>query len=92
MENDYVFDYESICEFNYSREDMTVYGSIAKCYENGCESGKYRYLYDIEMFDPDTLQTTSRVRDEAIYKDFATCERLFKSLINTYLAFESKVN
>lgn len=92
MENEYIYDYETVCDFIYNREDLTVNSSISACYENKEKNGKYRYVYDIEMFNPDTLQTISHVKDEALYNDFATCERLFKSLINTYLTFESKVN
>ena len=87
MENEY--DYESICEFNYADDITSAYASIAACYENRKPNGKYRYVYDIEIFNPDTLQTLAHTRTENIYS-LETCNSLFKSFVEKYVKTESE--
>lgn len=89
MENEYVYDYESICEFNYSDDTTSAFASISTCYENGKPNNKYRYVYDIEIFNPGTLQTVSHTRTENIYS-LDTCNRLFKSFVDKYIKTESE--
>ena len=88
MSNDYVFDYESICDFSFADDITIVYASIAVCYENGKPNGKYRYVYDIEIINPTTLQTVCHTRTENVYS-LDTCNRLFKSLVEKYVKTES---
>lgn len=89
MENEYIYDYESICEFNYSNDTTSAFASIATCYENGEPNGKYRYVYDVELFYPDTLQTVSHTRTESLYT-LELCNRMFKSFVGNYIKTESE--
>lgn len=88
MENEYVYDYESIADFNFADDITSVYASISTCYENGNPNGKYRYVYDIEIFNPKTMQTITHTRTENIYS-LDTCNSLFKLLVDKYLKTES---
>lgn len=91
MENEYVYDYESICEFNYSDDITSAFASISTCYENGEPNNKYRYVYDIEIFNPTTLQTVAHTRAENLY-NLELCKHMFTSFVSNYIKPESKVN